>query len=452
MRALSSLLPIFLLLVAGAVCQNDKPRPDVLALRDSKMCASCHQDHYREWSGSMHAYASKDPVFLAMNARGQRETGGALGDFCVRCHAPMALVAGATTDGLNLEQVPDELQGVTCVFCHSTVGVAGAHNNPLVLVEDGVMRGAFADALPGAPHLTAYSPLHDRRRPESSALCGACHDVVLPGTGVHLERTFLEWRESLYAKEEYGALSCSACHMQGRQGVATSEPGAPERRVHSHAFPGVDVAITDFPERQEQRRLVERFLSTSLASELCVDEQGGLTELRVTLENVSAGHSFPSGAAHDRRVWVELRAFVGESEVFSSGVVGDDEPVAYLDDPNLWLLRERVFGEAGEEVHMFWEVHSIESELLPAPTAPMPTDPGYIDTHVTRTWLVPGLALDRVTLRVRMRPMGLELIDSLIASGDLDPALRGELPTFELGAAELEWHAADQVRCVPRAR
>ena len=39
----------------------------------------------------MHAYAAEDPVFLAMNARGQRETKGALGDFCVKCHAPMAV-------------------------------------------------------------------------------------------------------------------------------------------------------------------------------------------------------------------------------------------------------------------------------------------------------------------------------------------------------------------------
>src|SRR5262245_36528104 len=67
-------------------------------LVDSRTCMECHEDHYREWSGSMHAYASDDPVFLAMNARGQRETDGELGDFCVQCHAPMALREGATTD------------------------------------------------------------------------------------------------------------------------------------------------------------------------------------------------------------------------------------------------------------------------------------------------------------------------------------------------------------------
>lgn len=71
-------------------------------LMDPAICQNCHPQHYREWAGSMHAYAAEDPVFLAMNARGQRETQGALGSFCVQCHAPMAVRTGATTDGLNL--------------------------------------------------------------------------------------------------------------------------------------------------------------------------------------------------------------------------------------------------------------------------------------------------------------------------------------------------------------
>ena len=54
----------------------------------------------------MHAYAADDPVFVAMNQRGQRETAGALGDFCVKCHAPVAVHDGLTTDGLNLATLP----------------------------------------------------------------------------------------------------------------------------------------------------------------------------------------------------------------------------------------------------------------------------------------------------------------------------------------------------------
>ena len=103
----------------------------------------------------MHAYAAKDPVFRAMNAKGQRETGGTLGDFCVRCHAPVALELGLTRDGLNLDEVPEHLQGVTCAFCHQVEEVAGAHNNPLIWANDGVMRAAVRAPAQGSPHASA---------------------------------------------------------------------------------------------------------------------------------------------------------------------------------------------------------------------------------------------------------------------------------------------------------
>src|SRR5258708_18031752 len=100
-------------------------------LMDPNTCKECHADHFTEWSGSMHAYSSTDPIFRAMNERGQKETSGALGDFCVNCHAPLAVREKATTDGTNLDTVPASLQGVTCYFCHQVTDVTGTHNNPL---------------------------------------------------------------------------------------------------------------------------------------------------------------------------------------------------------------------------------------------------------------------------------------------------------------------------------
>src|SRR6185436_8633836 len=103
-------------LLSGCADQAPQPKPEYLA-RDALLrpetCKSCHSTHYQEWAGSMHAYASLDPVFLAMNRRGQEETDGKLGGFCVGCHAPLALREGATSDGLNLAELPPHLQGVT---------------------------------------------------------------------------------------------------------------------------------------------------------------------------------------------------------------------------------------------------------------------------------------------------------------------------------------------------
>src|SRR3954453_15291547 len=66
-------------------------------LTDPASCKGCHPSHYDEWAGSMHAYASDDPVFLAMNRRAQRDN-PATGTFCVQCHAPVAVREGLTQD------------------------------------------------------------------------------------------------------------------------------------------------------------------------------------------------------------------------------------------------------------------------------------------------------------------------------------------------------------------
>jgi hypothetical protein len=424
------------------------------ALLDPAACQECHSDHYREWSGSMHAYAADDPVFRAMNARGQRETGGALGDFCVQCHAPMAVREGLTTDGLNLDAVPQAYKGVTCFFCHSVTAVEGEHNNPLRLADDGVLRGPFAQPARGARHEAAYSPLHDRGEPASSTLCGSCHDVVTPA-GVHLERSFLEWRGSLFAHETQAELqTCVRCHMPGRDGLAAYVEGVPVRRVHSHAMPGVDVAVTPWPEAEAQRAAVQRELNTTLFGVLCVRRVQGGVELRVDLENFAAGHHFPSGAAHDRRAWLELRASRGGRTLYETGALADGQALVALEaeDPDLWRMGDKVKAVNGEDAHMFWDVRSVEPATLPAPTALGPWDPDYVDPHVVRTFMVPDVP-DRVEMRVRVRPMGLDVLDDLIGSGDLDPALRARFPTFTLEATNVVWTPDAEDRdgdgCIP---
>lgn len=416
---------------------------------DPRTCGTCHPTHFREWSGSMHAYATRDPIFVAMNARGQRETNGALGDFCVRCHAPMAVLEGATTDGLNLVQLPDHLQGITCYFCHNVTQVEGTHNNPLQLAGDTTMRGGISDPLGNHAHGSAYSPLHDRNRIGSSELCGSCHDVVTP-RGVHVERTFAEWRDSLFASTASGQqLACSGCHMRGRQGLAADVPGAPIRRLHSHVWPGVDVALTPFPETESQRLAVRGELDHTLLAELCIVDSASGAKAVVTLENVGAGHSWPSGAAQHRRAWVELTARDARGHVlFASGVVADGTALTTLAPESFWRLALRLLGDGDQEVHMLWDAARMQSEILPAPAMQSSAGPGGIDTHVTRIYDLPEIPA-RATLRVRLRPVGLDVVDDLIASGDLDPAIRGKIPTFDLGSTVLEWRAEDGRDCTP---
>ncbi len=420
------------------------------ALLNPESCKDCHPVHFEQWQGSMHAYAAKDPVFLAMNQRGQRETNGELGTFCIDCHAPLAVRMGLTDDGTNLDEVPEHLTGVTCAYCHQVTGVHGDRNNPLDIAEDLIFRGPFANAFEVDAHETAYSPLHDRNSLESSELCGSCHDIETPA-GLHLERTYLEWRESLYNSSSVFGLTCGDCHMRGSDGVAADIDGVSLRRIHDHSFAAVDVALTEFPGKEAQLEAVQQSLNTTVAAILCVGGPEGTTLINLTLENVSAGHSWPSGASQDRRAWVELRAFNGSDEVWSTGVIQEGEALLPSTDSQLMNFGDTLFNDEGDQVHMFWEATSLESFVLPAPAANSVVGDG--SAHVIRDFLVQDVTVDRVELRVRLRPMGLDVLDDLIESGDLDPAIREAMPTFDLEGASLTWtpetgEVSGEISCV----
>ncbi|AKV03029.1 cytochrome c family protein [Labilithrix luteola] len=444
----SAALPVVVAATIVAACSSsdEAPAPTLTgqALLDPNNCLPCHADQFREWSGSMHAYAGEDPVFTAMNKRMQRETNGQAGDFCVACHAPVAVRLGLTKDGLNLAELPAYARGVTCYFCHSTDAVEGTHNNPLHLATDDTLRGGFDRPMKGTPHKASYSTLHDREQRDSARLCGACHDVVTP-EGAHIERTFTEWEGSLYSKP--GQLPCGKCHMDGRSGFAANVDGAPQRRVHDHSMAAVDVALTPFTQMEAQRAAVQQLLDATLLGKLCVKQSPTGILAEVTLDNAFAGHNFPSGASQDRRAWVEIVAYREGAVVFSSGVAEEKKPITALADPNLWLLRDKIFGKDGAEVHMFWQAASVESNQLTASVTTDPTDPAFYHS-VTRTYPLPSPAPDRVTMRARMRPVDFDLLDDLVATGDLDAAILDKIPTFDLASTVKEWTRDGGFRCV----
>jgi hypothetical protein len=439
-------LAVVLALVLLAACTDDAASEPTLTreqLLDPKTCSGCHPLHYREWASSMHAYAARDPVFIAMNQRGQRETAGELGDFCIKCHAPMALREGETTDGLNLDEVPEHLQGVTCYFCHNAVSVGDHFNADLELANDTVMRGGMDNPAPTNAHGSEYSSLHDRDHRASSQLCGACHDIVTPA-GVRMERTFAEYKASVFGTSDLGFETCGGCHMDERDSPARDPHRQVAPRRHQHLWAGVDVAITDFPDREAQRAAVECQLA--LSARIAAIDHDGFGEFRVRFET-DAGHSQPSGAAQDRRLWLEFIAYAEDGSVlFSSGDIADGEleekPETDPDyDRNLTLFRDRLYGADGQPVHMFWEAapsdehpDGYRSLLLPAATEAMPAH------ALEARYLVPNPdRIARVTARLRIRPIGMDVLQDLVDSGDLDPKLVPEMPTFTLHGAAVEW-------------
>jgi hypothetical protein len=428
---------------SSAPAAPDVPQLSLEQLRDPEECARCHAEHYASWSLSMHAFAADDPLFLAANARGQRETKGALGVFCVRCHAPVAVALGLTTDGLNLASLPKATKGITCYACHSVDRVDAAHDAAIHYASDGVLRAGIADPAPGAAHASAYSALHDREQLDSARLCGSCHDVQ-NANAVPLARTYAEWQGSIFAHDDPTTkLTCAACHMPGHDGAVASTSGAPKRRVHDHAVPGVDLFPIDAPAAAAQRALVQAALDPSLATKLCVQGQ----KVTVTLDDAFAGHAFPSGAAYHRRAWVELVASRAGADVWSMGQVADDRAATDVLGGDTWLLADRMKDAAGAPVEQLWTAASYASNvLLPAVTTDK-SDPRWYHAMV-RDVTVP-VPFDRLSMRVRIRAVDYDFVDDLIASGDLPQAQRSLVTTLTIGSSVHVWSSAIGVGCAP---
>jgi hypothetical protein len=445
-------------LVATGCAGCDDPKYTVEQLQDPTTCMECHPKHYEQWSGSMHAYASEDPVFIAMNKRGQRDTNGELGDFCIQCHAPMALELGLATGAtFDLAALPPAAKGITCYFCHNVESVTTEHNNGLVLAMDQTMRGGTKNAVDNPAHHSKYDTLMASKT-NNSTMCGSCHDVVTP-KGVHIERTFAEWKTTVFALDDpanFLPQTCSKCHMEPFTDVIADMPGVTSREYgfHEHYMAGLDEALTPFPDVEGQAAAVQKILQPSLGiisprilgsretyGGICLDPPG---ELTVRIDSLTPGHMFPSGAAQDRRVWLEVIAYRADNSiVFESGRVPDGvDPEAlgdpYLDCPtggakpcrsSFW---DRTFKDNGMPAHFFWEVATIDGNLIRPAITRDQNSPLY--DHSSKVFYTVPLhnEVDRIVARVLVRALPYAVIDDLVASGDLDPAVRGMLKTHEI--------------------
>jgi len=407
-------------------------------LLDPKNCKDCHPKHYAEWSASMHAYATKDPVFLAMNKRGQEETQGNLGPFCIQCHAPMAVQElKQIGDFTALDKIPEHLQGVTCYFCHNAVSFGADHTNANIqLANDTTMRAAIDSALVPSVHKVAYSVNHDPNKLSSSLMCGTCHDIKTP-TGFHLEQTLAEYQTTFMSKETPPGLfqSCQDCHMErdSKRQLAAQSSGIPGvstsvRTVHEHLFAAVDLPLTDFPGAAAMRLAVEKCELPESISYFNVSLSNPLGAFEVKLET-QAGHAQPSGATQDRRMWVEVDGYDEAGQlVFSEGAIPDgriEEPADA--PPHPCMLRDYVVDAAGKETHDFWEVAKrVKSRLIPPPTTPT-AGSHTLDCAFGARLVQPAARLE---FRLRMRPIGLDVLQDLVSTGHLAPEFVTKMPTL----------------------
>lgn len=457
----------------AVACGDDRSARSIAELQDPQTCNECHPKHFQQWSGSMHAYASEDPVFVAMNQRGQRETGGALGTFCVKCHAPMAVELGLTT-GVDFDpaRLPATAKGITCYFCHNVEAVEGTHNNGIVLAHDQTMRGGLARPVSSPAHYSTYDKLMDSDVNQSE-ICGSCHDVVTP-RGVALERTYREWQTTFFAEPDPAHhLTCGSCHMRSSTDVVADAPGLDVKSrmngFHEHQWPAIDQALSLFPETDAQAAGIKRdldpaiaiigpssFTSTAQSGGICLDPPGTLS---IRIDSIGTGHMWPSGAAQDRRAWLEVIAYDQASAVvFQSGVVPDGMDPEQISDPDLFGLWDRTFKDDGTPAHFFWDVARVDSKLLRAPVTLDKNSPAF-DHSSTASFLLGAsyTTIDHITARVRIRPLSYAVLGDLVSSGDLAAAIATQLKTLDILGTASTWSvatkgtgAAINTNCNPR--
>lgn len=459
-----------LFVLALAACDGcDDQKLAVEELQNPETCKDCHPKHYEQWSGSMHAYAADDPVFLAMNRRGQRDTSGELGSFCISCHAPMALLLGEA-DGATFDPAAlrPETRGITCYFCHNVEQVTGDHNAPIVLAMDQTMRGGVKDPVDSPAHHSKYDAELMAGKTNKSTLCGACHDLVTPA-GVHLERSFAEWKTTVFATEDpdpaaFLPQTCSRCHMFASDEIIADRPDlnvrVRENGFHEHLWPAVDQALTPFPQLVEQKAAIERDLAGAIAIKGikplgAPDAPGGIclnpdNTLTVRIDSFNVGHMFPSGAAQDRRMWLQVQAWDASGNlIFERGKVPDGVDPEETSDPTVncaasnpadgrtrcAAFYDRTYKADGSVAHFFWEVARYESQLIRPAITLDPNSPAY-DHSTTVVYDVPPAIrsqIDRIEAQVFLRPLPFAMIRELEQSGDLDPAIKAGIETLEVG-------------------
>lgn len=367
----------FLAMIGSIGCSSDDnvidggqgPDSPALVVNDfdsAQSCQSCHPNHFEQWSGSMHAYAMKDPTLAALREIGQSAYINALDGACIQCHSLVARETGAVPWGpFDYDQLPAQIrEGVGCDVCHVITGLHSLSNADVLLTPGDTKFGSIQDPVANPAHLSEYNRLYTE-----SEYCGACHDLVT-NSGLQLEAVYREWRAGGFAET---GKTCSDCHMPAYQGTAAV--GGPVRTVHDHRFVGVDLALVDFPNRTDQLRRVTDLLRSALSVEADVPgstSPGDTLDIQIRLTNDGTGHHVPSGVPFVRQMWLALVLTSGTDTLFATGQLDanddlmDDHSSFPERDSALFNTQATMYRADGVPTGFVWEADSLVNPAIVA--------------------------------------------------------------------------------------
>lgn len=194
-----------------------QPNPDqeeFVPVAPSSNCTFCHANYVFEeppgysephngWLNSLMAQSVRDPIWQAALTIANQDAEGA-GEFCIRCHAPGAWLAGKSVTGDLSDFDMFDFDGINCHFCHRMVdpvyeeGISPPEDQAILAALDFAPNGHVGNAqfvidpadvrrnarqvavnyhstVTGELAPIIFSPFH-----RESAACAACHDVSNP--------------------------------------------------------------------------------------------------------------------------------------------------------------------------------------------------------------------------------------------------------------------------------
>ncbi len=302
---------------------------------DSEACGECHADIYKQWNSSVHHFASFNNQFYRKSVEHMQDAVGTRpSKWCAGCHDHAVFFNGRFDRPIR-EQVntPEARAGLACTSCHSIIHVDSSMGNGSLTIEYPPLHelassknkyirvlDRFLTFLNPAPHRKSF--MKPFMRQDSAEFCSTCHKVHLdvPVNRYRWFRGFNEydsWQASGVSGQGarsfyYPASSsnCVDCHMPL---VPSRDPGNHSGQVHSHRFPGANMAVPFVNHDREQMDETEKFLKSGFitldifAASPADERPNGTTMVRRTGEAPQVMSSFAVGEEGEQAATAVLR-------------------------------------------------------------------------------------------------------------------------------------------------